>query len=152
MEAGPPRPNRATGAAPRELVLQGDEREGSQGVCSRAQCQVALSQRVDAAVSRKRRLPSGSERANEAKRKPAQCPSCEARTCEFVCRRELAGKAAHGRRSGSPEEETPTAAKKGDSEDEGDESDLWIADHDRAGHPSPADRESYRSQRFRWTA
>jgi hypothetical protein len=34
---------------------------------------------------------SGSERASEAKRRPAQRPSCEARRCKFVCQQEEAG-------------------------------------------------------------
>jgi hypothetical protein len=85
------------GGAPWELVLQGGEHEGSPGVggdvCSGARSQVYLLRRADAVVSRKRRLPPGSERADEAKRRPAQCPreaTCEsydARTCEFICQR-----------------------------------------------------------------
>jgi hypothetical protein len=84
VEAGRPRPHEASGEAPRELVPQGGKREGSPGAgsggFSRAQRQADLSWIADAAVSKKRRLPSGSEGANKAKRKPAQCPSCEART------------------------------------------------------------------------
>jgi hypothetical protein len=88
VETERPRPRAASSKAPGEQVLQRDEREGSPGSCRRAQRQVDLSQRAGAAVSKKRRLPSGSERASEAKRRPAQRPSCEARTCEFICRRE----------------------------------------------------------------
>jgi hypothetical protein len=76
-EAGRPRPHGASSEAPREQVLQGGEREGSPGSCRRAQRQVDLSRRAGAAVSNKRKLPSGSERASEAKRRPAQRPSCE---------------------------------------------------------------------------
>jgi hypothetical protein len=61
VKAGQPRPHGASGEAPRELVLQGDEREGSPGGCRRAQRQVDLSRRAGAAVSKKRRLPSGSK-------------------------------------------------------------------------------------------
>ncbi len=38
---------------------------------------------ADAAVSNKRRLPSGSEQATQVKPMPAKCPICEASTCEF---------------------------------------------------------------------
>jgi hypothetical protein len=61
-------------------------------------------------VSKKRRLPSGSERWSEAKRRPAQRLSCEARTYGFVCRREAAGEAAQGKQSRSQEDATPTVA------------------------------------------
>ncbi len=37
-------------------------------------------------------------------------------------------------------------AEKGKSEDEGDDSDLWTADRNQAGHPAPADLGSYRSK------
>jgi hypothetical protein len=148
VEAEQPRPHGASREVPREQVLQGGEREGSPGSCRRAQRQVDLLRRAGAAESKKSRLPSGSERASEAKRRPAQHPSCEARTCEFVCRREAAGEAAQGEQSGSQEEATPTAAKKGESGDEGDESDLRNEDHDRAGQSGPADRGSYGSQEW----
>jgi hypothetical protein len=92
------------------------------------QCQVDLLQRADVAVSKKRILPSGSRQANDAKQKPAQCPSCEARTREFVCRWEVADKAAQGSRSRS--HEGVNAAEKGKSGDEGDESDSRTTDLD----------------------
>jgi hypothetical protein len=60
-EAGQPQPWGASSKASRELVRQGDEREGSPGGCRRAQRQVDLSLRAGAAVSKKRRLPSGSK-------------------------------------------------------------------------------------------
>ncbi len=81
-------------------------------------------------MSKKRRLPLGSERWSEVKRKPAQHLSCEARTYGFVCRREAAGEATQGEQSGSKEDATPTAAGKGES---GDESDLLTENRDRAG-------------------
>ncbi len=56
-----PRPRGVFSEAPREQVLQGGECKGSPGSCRRAQRQVYLSWRAGAAVSRKRRLPSGSE-------------------------------------------------------------------------------------------
>jgi hypothetical protein len=83
VEAERPRPHGASSQAPREQVLQGDESEGSPGNCRRAQHQEDLSRRAGATVSMKRRLPSGRERASEAKQRPAQHPSCETRTCEF---------------------------------------------------------------------
>ncbi len=146
MEAERPRPGRASSEAPREQVLQGGEPEGLPGGCRRVQRQVDLSWRAGATVSKKRRLPSGSERASEAKRRPAQCPSCEARTCELVCRREAAGEAAQGEQSRSQEDTTPTAAEKGESGDEGDDSDLRDKDRDQAGGSGSADRGSYGSQ------
>ncbi len=146
VEAERSRPRGASSEAAREQVLQGGEHEGSPGSCRRAQHQVDLARRAGAAVSKKRRLPSGSERASEVKQRPAQSPSCEARTCEFVCRREAVGEAAQGEQSGSQEDATPTAAKKGESGDEGDESDLRNEDHDQAGQSGPADRGSYGSQ------
>jgi hypothetical protein len=133
VEAERPRLRGASSEAPREQVLQRDEHEGSPGSCRRAQRQVDLSRRAGAAESKKRRLPSGSERANEAKWRPAQHQSCEARTCEFVCRREAASEAAQGEQNRSHEDRTPTAAKKGESGGEGDESDLRNEDRDRAG-------------------
>ncbi len=51
-----------------------------------------------------------------------------------------------GRRSGSQEDATPTAAEKGENGAEGDESHLRTADRAQAGHSSPAYRGSYRSQ------
>ncbi len=106
-------------------MLRGGEREGLPGGCRRAQRQVDLSRSAGAAVSKKRRLPSGSKRASKAKRRPTQRPSCKARTCEFVCWWEAAGEAAQGEQSGSQEYATPAAAEKGESRGEGDESDLW---------------------------
>jgi hypothetical protein len=47
--------------------------------------------------------------------------------CRLVCWQEAASKAAQRRQSGSQEDATPTAAKKGKSEDGGDESDLQTA-------------------------
>jgi hypothetical protein len=94
VEAERSRPHGASSEAPREQVLQGGEQEGSPGSCRRAQHQLDLSRRAGAAVSKKRRLPSGSEQSSEAKRRPAQRLSCEARTYGFVCRREAAGEAA----------------------------------------------------------
>jgi hypothetical protein len=142
VETERPRPHGASSKAPREQVLQGDEREGWPGSCKRAQRQVDLSQRAGAAVSKKRRLPSGSERSSKAKRRPAQRLSCEARTYGFICRREAAGEAAQDEQSGSQEDATPTAAEKDES---GDESDLLTQDRDRAGLRGSADRGSYRS-------
>jgi hypothetical protein len=132
VEAERPRPRGASSEAPREQVLQGDEREGSPGGYRRAQRQVDLSQGAGAAVSKKRRMLSGSERASEAKRRPAQCPSCEARTCQFVFRWEAAGEAAQERLSGSQEDATLTAAEKGESRGEGDEGNLQAEGHDQA--------------------
>ncbi len=128
--------------APREQVLQGGEHEGSPGSCRRAQHQVNLSRRAGTAVSKKRKLPLGSELASEAKWRPAQHPSCEARTCEFICRRESSGEAAQDEQSGLQEEATPTAAEKDES---GDESDLLTEDRDRAGFRGSANQGSYRS-------
>ncbi len=144
-EAGQPQPHGVSSEAPREQVLQGDESEGWPGSCKRAQRQVDLSQRAGTAVSKKRKLPSGSERACEAKQRPAQCPSCEARTCEFICRREAAGEAAQDEQSGSQEDATPTAAKKGENGGATDESDLLTEDRDREGFRGPADWGSHRS-------
>jgi hypothetical protein len=125
-------------------VLQGGEREGWPGSCKRAQRQVDLLRRAGTVVSKKRRrLPSGSEQSREAKRRPAQRLSCEARTYGFVCRREAAGEAAQGEQSGSQEDATPTAAGKDKS---GDESDLLTEDRYRAGLQGSADRESSGSQ------
>jgi hypothetical protein len=87
-------------------------------------------------VSKKRKLPSGSKRSNEAKRRPAQRLSCEARTYGFVCQREAAGEAAQGEQSGSQEDATPTAVEKDES---GDESDLLTEDRDRVGLRGSAD-------------
>ncbi len=84
VEAERPQLHGVSSEALREQVLQGDEGEGWPCSCKRAQRQVDLSRRAGRAVSKKRKLPSGSERASEAKRRPAQCPSCEARTCEFI--------------------------------------------------------------------
>ena len=123
----------------REQVLQGDEHEGWPGSCKKAQRQVDLSRRAGTAVSKKRRLPSGSERWSEAKRRPAQRLSCEARTHGLVCRREAAAEAAQGEQSGCQEDATPTAAGKGES---GDESDLLTEDRDRAGLRGSANRGS----------
>jgi hypothetical protein len=143
VETERPRPYGASSEAPREQVLQGDKREGWPGSCKRAQRQVDLSRRAGTAVSKKRKLPSGSERASEAKRRPAQRPSCEARTCDFICRREAAGEAAQDEQSGSQEDATPTAAEKDES---GDESDLLTEDRGQAGLRGSADRGSYGSQ------
>ena len=66
-------------------------------------------------MSKKRRLPSGSERSSKAKRRPAKCLSCEARTYGFVCLQEVAAEAAQGEQSGCQEDATPTAAGKGES-------------------------------------
>ncbi len=134
-----PRPHGASSEAPREQALQGGEREGWPGSCKRAQRQVDLSRRVGTAVSKKRRLPSGSERSSEAKRRPAQRLSCEARTYGFVCRWEAAAEAAQGEQSGCQEEATPAAAGK-------DESDLLTEDRNRAGLRGSADRGSCGSQ------
>ncbi len=90
-------------------------------------------------VSKKRRLPSGSKRWREAKQRPAQRPSCEARTCGFICLQEVAAEAAQGEHSGCQEDATPTAAEKGEG---GDESDLLTEDRDRAGLRSSANRGS----------
>ncbi len=130
VEAERPRPHRASSEAPREQVLQGGEREGWPGSCKRAQRQVGLSRRAGTAVSKKRRLPSGSERSSEAKRRPAQRLSCEARTYGLVCRWEAATEAAQGEQSGCQEDATSAAAGKDKS---GDESDLLTEDRDRVG-------------------
>jgi hypothetical protein len=102
-----------------------------------------LSQRAGTVVSKKRRLPSGSEQSSEVKRRPAQHLSCEAKTYGFVHRREAAGEAAQDEQSGRQEDSTPTAAEKDES---GDESDLLTKDRDRAGLRGSADRGSYESQ------
>jgi hypothetical protein len=84
VEAERPQLHGVSREAPREQVLQGDERKGWPCSCKRAQRQVDLSQRAGTEVSKERKLPSGSERASEAKQRPAQRPSCEARMCEFI--------------------------------------------------------------------
>ncbi len=81
-------------------------------------------------MSKKRRLPSGSERLSEAKQRPALHLSCEARTYGFVYQREVAGEAAQDEQSGSQEDATQTAAEKDES---GDECDLLTEDRDPAG-------------------
>ncbi len=81
-------------------------------------------------MSKKRRLPSGSERLSEVKQRPAQLLSCEARTYRFVYRREAASEAAQDEQSGSQEDVTQTAAEKDES---GDECDLLTEDRDPAG-------------------
>ncbi len=103
------------------------------------QHQVDLSRRAGTAVSEKRRLPSGSERWKEAKRRPAQCLSCEARTQGFICLQEVAAEAARGEQSGYQEDATPTAAEKGES---GDESGLLTEDRYRAGLRGSANQGS----------
>jgi hypothetical protein len=143
VEAEWPRPHGTSSEAPREQVLQGGEREGWPGSHGRAQHQVDLSRRAGTAVSKKRRLPSGSERSCKAKRRPAQHLSCEARTHGFVCTQEAAGETAQGEQSGSQEDATPTAAGKGES---GDKSDLLTEDRDRAGLQGSANRGSRGSQ------
>ncbi len=143
VEAERPRPHGASGEAPREQVLQGGEREGWPGSCERAQHQVDLSRRAGTVVSKKRRLPSGSERWSEAKQRPAQRPSCEARTYGFVCLQEVAAEAAQGEQSGCQEDATPTAAGKGES---GDKSALLTEDRDRPGLRGSANRGSRGSQ------
>jgi hypothetical protein len=150
VEAERPRPREASSGAPREQAPQGGERKGWPGSCRRAQHQVGLSRRAGTAVSKKRRLPSSSERWREAKRRPAQRLSCEARTHGFVCWRETAAEAAQGEQSGCQEDETPTAAEKGES---GDESDLLTEDRDQAGSRFCQPREP-RVPRVgsRWTA
>ena len=139
VEAEQPRPWKASGGVPGERVPQEGERGGWPGSCRRAQHQVDLSRRVGTAVSRKRRLPSGSERWREAKQRPAQRPSCEARMHGFVCLQEVVAEAAQGEQSGCREDVTPTAAEKGES---GDESDLLTEDRDRAGLRGSANRGS----------
>ncbi len=143
VEAERPRPHGASNEAPREQALQGGKREGWPGSCKRAQRQVDLSRRAGTAVSKKRRLPSGSERSSEAKRRPAQRLSCEAGTYGFVCRREAAAEAAQGEQSGCQEDAAPAAAGKDES---GDESDLLTEDRDRAGLRGSANRGSCGSQ------
>jgi hypothetical protein len=82
VEVERPQPCGASSEAPREQVLPGSRERGlTRYSCRRVQRQVDLSQRAGAAVSKQRRLPSGSERASEAKRRPAQRPSYKARTC-----------------------------------------------------------------------
>jgi hypothetical protein len=142
VEAERPRPRGASSGAPREQAPQGGkggEREGWPGSCRRGQHQVDLSRRAGTAVSKKRRLPSGSERWREAKRRPTQRLSCEARMHGFVCRRETAAEAAQGEQSGCQEDATPTAAEKGES---GDESDLLTEVRGRAGLRGSANRRS----------
>jgi hypothetical protein len=114
VEAERPRPHGASSEAPGEHALQGDESEGWPGSCKRAQHQVDLSQRAGTAVSKKRKLPSGSGGSCEAKRRPAQFPSRKARTCGFTCRREATGEAAHGGQSGFRKDAAPSAAKEGE--------------------------------------
>ncbi len=143
VEAEQPRPREASSGGPREQVPQRGEPEGWPGSCRRAQRQVDLSRRAGTAVPKKRRLPSGSERWREAKRRPAQHLSCEARTRGLVCLQEAAAEAAQGEQSGCQEDVTPTAAEKGES---GDESDLLTEDHDRAGLRGSANRGSRGSQ------
>ncbi len=143
VEAERPRPHGASSGAPREQVPQGGERVGWPGSCRRAQHQEDLSRRAGTAVSKKRRLPSGSERWREAKRGPAQRLSCKARTYGFVCLQEAAAEAAQGEQSGCQEDATPTAAGKGES---GDESDFLTEDRDRAGLRGSANRGSRGSQ------
>jgi hypothetical protein len=115
-EAGQPRPHGASGEAPGELVPQGGECECSPevgcGVCSRGQCQADLLWVADAAVSNKRRLPSGSEQATQVKRMPAKCPSCEASTCDFLPAGSGQQGCPRGRRSGFQDDATPTATEK----------------------------------------
>jgi hypothetical protein len=96
-------------------------------------------------VSKKRELPSGSGGACEAKRRPAQRPSCKVRTCGFICRREATGKAAQGGQSGFQEDAAPSAAKEGESGGATDKSNLPTEDRDRAGLRGSADRGSHRS-------
>jgi hypothetical protein len=139
VEAEQPRPWKASGGVPGERVPQEGERGGWPGSCRRAQHQANLPRRVGTAVSRKRRLPSGSERWREAKRRPAQRLSCEARMHGFVCLQEVAAEAAQGEQSGCRENVTPTAAEEGES---GDESDLLTEDRDRAGLRGSANRGS----------
>jgi hypothetical protein len=139
VEAEQPRPWKASGGVPGERVPQEGERGGWPGSCRRAQHQANLPRRVGTAVSRKRRLPSGSERWREAKRRPAQHLSCEARMHGFVCLQEVAAEAAQGEQSGCRENVTPTAAEEGES---GDGSDLLTEDRDRAGLRGSANRGS----------
>jgi hypothetical protein len=143
VEAERPRPCEASSGAQRERAPQGGEPEGWPGSCRRARRQVDLSRRAGTAVPKKRRLPSGSERWREAKRRPAQRLSCEARTHGFVCLQEVAAEAAQGEKSGCQEDATPTAAEKGES---GDENDLLTEDRDRAGLRGSANRGSRGSQ------
>ncbi len=143
VEAERPRPHGASGEAQREQAPQGGEREGWPGNCRRAQRQVDLSRRAGTVVSKKRRLPSGSEQWREAKRRPAQHLSCEARTHGFVCQREAAVKAAQGEQSGCQEDATPTEAGKDKS---GNESNLLTKDCDRAVLRGSANRGSRGSQ------
>jgi len=65
VEAEQP-PRGASSKALREQVLQGGEREGLPGGFRRAQHQVDLLRRAGAAVPKKRRLPSGNERARRS--------------------------------------------------------------------------------------
>jgi hypothetical protein len=145
VEAERPQPHGVSSEDVGEQVLQGYEREGWPGSCKRAQRQVDLSQRAGTAMSKKRKLPSGSERACEAKRRPAQRPSCEARACKFICRREAASKAAQDEQSGSQEDATPTEAKKDEDGGATDESDLLTEDRDRARLQGPANWGSHRT-------
>jgi hypothetical protein len=118
-QAGQPQPREASSGVPGEQVPQGGERGSWPGSCRRVQHQADLPRRVGTAVSRKRRLPSGSERWREAKQRPAQRPSCEAGRPGFVCLQEVAAEAAQGEQSGCREDVTPTAAEKGD------EREIW---------------------------
>ncbi len=145
VEAEWSQPHGVSSKAPREQVLQGDESEGWPGSCKRAQRQVDLSQRAGTAVSKKRKLPSGSGGACEAKQRPALRPSCKARTCRFICRREAIGEAAQDGQSGCQEDAAPSAAKKGEDRGATDESDLLTEDRHRVGLRGPADRGSHRS-------
>jgi hypothetical protein len=133
------RPWKASGGVPGERVPQEGERGGWPGSCRGAQHQADLPRRVGTAVSRKRRLPSGSKRWREAKRRPAQRLSCEARMHGFVCLQEATAEAAQGEQSGCRENVTPTAAEEGES---GDESDLLTEGRDRAGLRGSANRGS----------
>jgi hypothetical protein len=111
VEAEGPQPREASSGAPREQAPQGGEREGWLGSCRRAQHQIDLSRRAGTAVSKKRRLPSVSERWREAKRRPAQRLSCEARTHGFVCLQEVATEDVQGEQSGCQEDTTPNAER-----------------------------------------
>ncbi len=145
VKAEQPQPCGASSEAPGEHALQGDKSKGWPGSCKRAQHQVDLSHRAGIAVPKKRKLPSGSGGAFEAKRRAAQRPSRKARTRGSTCRREATGEAAQGGQSGFQEDPAPSAAKKGESGGATDESKPQTEDCDRAGLPGPADRGSHRS-------
>ncbi len=140
VEAERPQPHGASSEAPGEHVLQGNEREGWPGSCKRAQHQVDLSQRAGTAVSKKRKLPSGSGGACEAKWRPAQRPSRKARTCGFTCRRKATGEAAQGGRAGFRRTRHRVQPRKTRVEGK-----PQTEDCDRAGLRSPADQGSHRS-------